>query len=215
MKKVLLGTTFAGIFLLLPGLHADGVQVSVEKGVDELKHALGWDTLNMTTIEKDSFGRVTLERNNDLVNRVKRETTWFADGKKESETVSVIGKTSGRTLYFSKKAWGDDGNILSVDIEDNAFKSRKKQIGGQIEKQQYENGRLIAENHKHYSATSDGWNDTFKESILYFDDGDMKQRVTENPVTGEKSREIWGEKSGVLGRVETTQNWDNAKSVWD
>jgi hypothetical protein len=190
-------------------------QASVRRDMDELKHALGWDTIDMKTVETDKAGRPTLERSDTLVNRVERRTSYFSNGAKDTEDVTVIARHSKKTLYSSKKSWNDNGDAVSADVEDDVFSRSGILRRGHNTEMDYQNGRLVGEVVKRYSASAGAWEDTRKQTISYYDDGDMKERVTEYLPSGGKTRESWGIKDGVLGRQETDSAWDVPKGVWD
>jgi hypothetical protein len=211
-KKLLM---LAVLLCLGMGTARAGVQRDVDRDVDELKHALGWDTLNMKTVKEDGAGRPTLERDGNLVNRVERETSYFANGKKATQAVTVSGKKSKKTLYFGKKTWSEDGAPVDFSAEDDAFNGDGKQMRGHIDDRQYKNGRLAYELKKEYSAVTGQWGDTSRRTVSYFEDGDMKERITEEPASDEKTRETWGAKDGLLGRKEFTDTWDSSKGAWN
>ncbi|HTB21805.1 MAG TPA: hypothetical protein VK914_03770 [bacterium] len=204
---------FAALGVLCLG--AGTARAGVRRDVDEIKHALGWDTLTMTTINEDKAGRPTLERDGNLVNRVERRTDYFANGKKSEQTVEVTSKHSKKTLFTEKSVWSEDGAPVGVTIEDDAFNGDGRQMAGRIDDQQYSVGRLTHEVTKEYSAGTGQWGDTSRRTVSYFDDGDMKVRLTEFPASDEKTRETWGAKDGVLGRDKSTETWNSSRGAWN
>lgn len=215
MTKYTLSKLATGMMTALLCLGAVSAQASVHRDMDELKHALGWDTLDMKTVEQDKAGRPTLEKSNTMVNRVERQTTYFSNGNKAEEVVTVIARHSKKTLYLSKKTWNDSGDLVSANVEDDAFSRSGEQLKGHNTEMDYQNGRLSSEVVRRYSASAGHWEDARRQEISYYDDGDMKERVTEYLPSGGKDRESWGAKDGVLGRQETDDAWDTLKNAWD
>lgn len=202
----------AASFLLVGGRVLDA---GVRRDVDKLKHALGWDTMNLKTLAENKAGQATLERDANLVNRVERRSAYFSNGKLSTQVTTVSDRKSKRTLYSGKKTWSEDGAPVSVAMEDDTFNGDGMQMAGRIDEQEFKGGRLFFEGKKEYSPGTGQWGDSSKQTITYFDDGDMKERLTEFPASDEKTRENWGKKDGVLGREETTMTWNSSKGTWN
>lgn len=191
------------------------LDAGVRKNIENVKHALGWDTINLKTIEKDAALRPTLERENNLANRVERKTSYHANGKKKSQSVTVISKTGGKILYESKNEWDDSGTIQASYVQDDAYNANGRQTKGQIVEKKYQGERLSSEVKKKFSPATGDWAVTYKQAISYYEDGDLKERVTENPQTGDKERETWSEKQGALGRKESKKKWNASIKQWE
>ena len=188
-------------------------QASAKRSFEELKHALGWDTINLKVITKDGGDRATLEREDNAANRVERKTSYHPNGRKADETVSVVSNGSGKTLYLGHKAWTDGGDPVSVVVEDDVYSD-----GGTLQKgltvdKQFKFGRLISEERKRYSARQKDWSPAYRQEISYYDDGAMKERVTQDlrPDDKDKVRESWGEKAADGVRLARTEKWDWTK----
>jgi hypothetical protein len=190
------------------------LQAGVKKDIENVKHALGWDTINLTVVEKDAAGRPTLEREINAANRVERKTSYFPNSKKASQTVTVVAKTTDKTLYTEKQDWNDDGTRKYSLVEDDNFIGKGKQTKGQILEKEFQNGNLTMELKKKYSHKKDNWDVTEKQTVSYYENGDMKERITETSPPEKKIRETWSEKKGTLGRKKTTHKWSTSKGEW-
>lgn len=212
--KASLGLLALGMLLGASPLQA-GMKKDIKKNIENLKHALGWDTINLTTVDADEEGRATFERENNAANIVERRTSYQANGNKNTQSVMVLSKTSKKILFTEKKTWNDKGDLDSDYTQDDVFKKDGRQMQGLIVDRNFKDGRLVAEMTKRYSADAAEWGLPLKKTISYYPDGDMKERITENPVGGEKTRETWSEKQGTLGRKSTTTKWNIPKSIWE
>jgi hypothetical protein len=207
-------TLLAVLMMAAAGLHA-GAERDIKKGFEDFKHALGWDTINLHSVEQDSAGRPTLERENNASNLVERKTSYQPNGNKDRQSVTVYSKSSKKRLFTEDKAWNDKGDLDSDRMQDDVFHKDGRQMRGLIIDKTFKDGRLVTELRKHYSAATDAWSLPLKQNIAYYADGDMRERITENPAGDERIRESWSEKEGVLGRKETTTRWNEPKSVWE
>jgi hypothetical protein len=205
-----------GLVAALLSVGAASAQASAKRSLEEMKHALGWDTINLKVIEKDKAERATLEREDNAANRVERKTSYHDNGRKSAETVTVVSNGSGKTLYVGKKAWMESGDPASVTVEDDVFSDGGKQLKGVTVAKEFKYGRLVEEERKRYSAKK-GWSPSFKQTISYYEDGDMKERVTEELASKdkEKVRETWGPKLGDAGRKASTEKWNWTKGSWN
>jgi hypothetical protein len=183
------------------------------KAWGNMKHALGWDAMNLTVVESDSAGRATLEREVNGANKVERATSWHGNGKMASRKTTVVSKESGKTLYTEKKNWDEAGNLEMAYEQDDEYKG-DEQVKGQIHEQQYADGRLTEETRKKWRPGS-GWELVYHQKISYYDDGDMKERVTEEPKEKEKKLETWGERENKLSqRKHDVKKWDEKTESW-
>lgn len=197
------------------GLDGASLERQLDNDFVSMKHAIGWDTLNMKTLRADSSGRPTLERSSDGPNRVIRKTTYFDNGNREVQTVSVVSKANRKELYSGEQKWNSAGDLAYSSSADNAYNQAGNRTLGETQVQNYENGKMTKEVKTHELPGSRRQRTTLVETVSYFDDGDMEQRIIEKPQTGEKTRETWSEAKGTMGmRTETTQNWIPSKGVW-
>lgn len=196
------------------GLMAAGAEAGVSKAMGEMKHALGWDALNLKVAERDSAGRPTLERDFNGANKVERKTSYHGNGKKAEQETFVVAKDSGKTLYTEKQSWDDLGRLEKIFIQDDAYHADGKQVRGESSEKEYDHGRLVKEVKKKYSAETGSWGTIYVQNVSYYDNGDMKERVTEEPPRDKKTKESWGDK-GAMGRKKTTHQWNASKNEWD
>jgi hypothetical protein len=190
------------------------LQAGIKKSVENIKHALGWDTINLKIMERDPAGHPTWEHESNAANHVDRKTSYQKNGNKDWQTVTVVSKTNKKTLYVDKKIWDEKGDLESVRVQDDVFHGDGRQMKGQITEQKYQDGRLIDELKKRYSPMTRDWGVTSKQAITYYADGDMKERLTEYPPSDEKKRESWSEIKEALGRKVTMASWDSATGNW-
>jgi hypothetical protein len=196
------------------GLAAGGARAGVSKAMGEMKHALGWDALNLKVVERDSGGRPTFERDSNGANKVERRTKYHGNGKKASQETLVVAKDSGKTLYTEKQSWDDSGRLEKIFVQDDDYHADGKQVRGENSEKEYDHGRLVKEVKKKYSAESGSWGTVYEQTVSYYDNGDMKERVTEEPPKDRKTKESWGDK-GAMGRKKTTHRWNASKNEWD
>jgi hypothetical protein len=57
---------------------------------------------------------------------------------------------------------------------------------------------------KKFSASAQSWDTVRVQEIEYYDDGDMKLRVTEDKVSGETTKETWADTKTATGRKKST-----------
>jgi hypothetical protein len=208
--------TTAGLLALwfflggLSGLHAE-----VRKSLDDLKHALGWDSLKLSVVEKDAQGRPTLERYSGKDNLVARNTSYYPGGEKTSKTVTVVSKETDQTLYLERMDWLENGDLESVYMKDNLYNKKGNPTKSRINEKQYVNGQLTLNIKKKYSSESGDWTMLYKQTVRYYKNGNLKERITENPSSHEKERETWTEKRDSLGIKERTRKWDELKNSWE
>ena len=181
-----------------------------------MKHALGWDTLNLKAVEKNDAGRPTLERTANAANKIERRTEYYGDGKKKkSQTVTVTAQDSGKVLTEEKKDWASSGKLERRLIQDNAYDDQGNQLKGEIHLKEYTDGRLTHQVKKRFLRDSGKWELLFEASFSYFSDGDLKERVKEEPLKGTKVRETWSaHENAVSKRKKTVQRWDGASKSW-
>jgi hypothetical protein len=190
------------------------VQRDVQKDVDKMEHALGWDAVNLKVIEADKMGLPTLERDSNEINRIERTTSYHSNGKKESQTLTVVAKANNKTLYHERKEWSKSGRLTEDNVEDDAFNGDGKQMAGLIDEQTDRDGRLTMEVKKRYSVATNDWGLVYKQSLSYYGNMDMKERITEDPTSDSKTQETWGPKYGDEDRKETTKKWDSTSGTW-
>jgi hypothetical protein len=220
-KKI--GTVKAALMAALLCLGATAAHAGVirdlnkdlDRDVDNITHALGWDALDLRTVDQDEQGRPTLERSDNLVNLVERRTGYYSDGQASWQILTVVSQNSGKTLYYSKKTWLEDGKVDSNYSEDDLFNGDGKQMKGGILDLQYSGGLLTFKVRKRYSPVSDNWGFTLKQTFAYYNDGDLKERVSVDPSTDEQTRETWGVRRGTLGRKEYVEQWNSSRGVWE
>jgi hypothetical protein len=208
-----LACVFSGFEQLHAGVQKD-VEVGLQRDVDEMEHALGWDTLDLKVLQTGGHGP-TLERNTNAVNRISRTTSYFDNGEKAKQEVTVVDKSNEKTLYCGKKSWNSKGDLTKSYEKDDAFNGDGKQVKGHIVDSVMLHGRLVTELRKSYSPTTDSWGVTLKQQISYYDDGDMRERVTLRPAADEKTREHWSNKDRLVGRKEVTSSWDSSSGKWN
>lgn len=187
---------------------------SIDRGMDKIQHALGWDTLTLGMVEQDAAGRPTIERDSNSQNRVERLTSYHKSGNRDTQTVTVLAKGSGRTLYSGKSTWSDKGDLESTHSEDLAYHGDGKQSKGRIVHQQFSLGRLMLETRQKYSPATQSWGEDYKQTLSYYEDGDMKDRLTERPGADKKTLEVWSVKKGALGRSLSLSRWDSSTGSW-
>ncbi len=197
-------------------VRANAVSRSLDKDYGELKHALGWDTVALKTVEKDSHDRPTLERDFNAANKVERKTSYFPDGKLKTQWVTVVSKSKDLTLTDIKKEWNHGGELEHSFVQDNAYNRKGKQDKGQIDEENYTGNKLAQEIRKVYEPKEGSWKTVHMVTISYYKDGDVKQKLTEKPQSGEKERETWSpDKAAAGGREKTTQKWNSTKASWE
>jgi hypothetical protein len=190
------------------------LNAGVLQSLENFKHSLGWDTFNLDLIEKDPAGRPTLERQNNTANLVERKTSYHANGQKNTQTFTVLAKGTDNMRTLDKRVWNENGNPESLFTQDNSFNSKGEQTQGQIIELSYNEGRLATETKKKFYNLTGDWALTYKQSISYYKDGDMKERVTERLPENNNKRETWSETKRSLGREQTTQKWNPSISQW-
>jgi len=188
---------------------------SIDKGMDEVQHALGWDTLNLKVVEQDASGRATLERDSNTINKIERRTSYHKNGNRDSQTVIVIAKASGKTLFTGKNDWSTKGDLENAHSQDDEFNGDGRQMKGLVVDKEMKHGRLMAETRKKFAAGTNSWGDDYKQTIAYYDDGDKKERLTEYPAADKKTREVWSEKKGAMGRKIHVSKWNSSTASWD
>jgi hypothetical protein len=104
---------------------------------------------------------------------------------------------------------------LAVSVEDGGFKRNKSQSSGRIDDRRFLDGRLVYAATKEFSPATGQWRDTYRQTMSYFEDGDLRERITEDPVSDDKGKETWGAKNAVLGRVETSETWNSNTGAWN
>jgi hypothetical protein len=187
----------------------------LDRDLDNITHALGWDALVLKTVDRDEKGRPTLERSDNLVNLVERRTGYYYDGQAAWQTLSVVSQNTGKTLFYSKKTWLESGKPDSAYSEDDVFNGEGKQVKGSILDLQYNDGLLTFKVRKRYSPITDEWGFTLKQTMTYYNDGDLKERVSVDPSTDEQTRETWGVREGSLGRQKHVEQWDSSSGAWE
>jgi hypothetical protein len=208
-------TGFFLAFALLASITVP-LPAGVAKAMDEVRHAIGWDTLDLKTIETDRAGRPTLETHNNETNKVERKTRYHDNGKKADESVLVTTPDSGKLLYAGKKSWSEDGTLTYLYAEDGSFSPGGRQIKGSIDEKKFDgNGRMTAETKKAFSSRSQSWSQVYGQDLEYYYGGDLMSRVTDDKGSGEKTRESWSATVGVTGRKQSTQKWNAATDAWD
>jgi|GEM_PF-2369853 hypothetical protein len=214
--KLLLAAAALSMAMGAVQLKANSVSQSLDKNYGELKHALGWDTVNLQTVEKDSQGRPTLERDSNAANKVERKTSYFSDGKLKTQWVTVISKSKELALTDIKKEWNQKGDLEHSFVQDNAYSRKGKQSKGQIDEENYTGKQLAQEIRKVYAPKEGSWKTVHMVTISYYEDGAIKQKLTEKPESGEKERETWSVDKSVSGeREKTIQKWNAANSSWE
>ena len=196
-------------------LPADSLGHKLDKGLGKMKHALGWDSMNLKTIEVDGGGRPTLERDVNADNTVQRITTYHPNGRKESQGLTVVSRANKKMLYEEKDSWDASGDIEHSYIQDDGFNKQGDQVKGSIREKDYEYGRLVKEVQQKYSPGADSNKVTFIRTITYYDDGEMKERITERPLDDDKQRETWIDEKSTLSSKGTHTRWVAAKGVWE
>ena len=208
------GAMMAGLLLCAGALQA-GLEKDLKKDVENIKHALGWDTINLTAIERDKEGRPTLERENNASNIVERRTSYQKNGNKDAQSVDVVSKSSKKSLFTEKKTWNDKGDLDSDLVQDDVFHRDGRQMKGLIVDRKFKDGKLVVETRKHFSPEAAEWGHPMKQSMKYYADGDLRERITEDPASDTKTRETWSAKEGALGRKSTTENWNASRHTWE
>jgi hypothetical protein len=218
MQKRLKQKDRTGFFLAFALLASITVPLpaGVAKAMDEVKHAIGWDTLELKTIETDRSGRPTLEMHNNQTNKVERKTRYHGDGKKACESVLVTTQGAGKLLYAGKKSWSEDGTLTYLYAEEGSFSPAGRQIKGSIDEKKYDdNGRMTAEMRKTFSGQTQSWIQVYGQDLEYYYGGDLMSRVTDDKSSGEKTRESWSATEGITGRKQSTQKWDATAAAWN
>lgn len=187
----------------------------LDRDLDNITHALGWDALVLKTVDRDEKGRPTLERSDNLVNLVERRTGYYYDGQPAWQTLSVVSQNTGKTLFYSKKTWLESGKPDSAYSEDDVYNGEGKQVKGSILDLQYNDGKLTFKVRKRYSPVTDEWGFTLKQTMTYYNDGDLKERVSVDPSTDEQTRESWGVREGSLGRQKHVEEWNSSSGAWE
>jgi hypothetical protein len=197
-------------------LEANTLTRKIDKGFGNMQHALGWDTVSLKTVNKDKEGRPTLERDENASNSIERTTAYHADGKKQNQWVTVVSKARGKSLTDEKREWNAQGELTQSSIQDNAFSAKGAQTKGEIHEKNYTNGKLTQEIKKEFLPKAKSWETVYMATISYYENGDMKQRLVEKPLSNEKVQQTWAEQEGAIGgRKETTQKWNIAKNMWE
>lgn len=196
-------------------LHADSIGHKLDKGLGKMKHALGWDSMNLKTIESDSAGRPTLERDVNADNTVERVTSYHPNGRKKEQRLTVVTRKDKRLIYDEQESWEASGDLEHSYLQDDAYGKDGDQVRGSIREKTYEYGRLVKEVQKKYSPGADANKVVYVRTITYYDDGDMKERITERPLDGEKERETWSEEKGERGRLFKHVKWLPSKNDWE
>jgi hypothetical protein len=196
---------------------AESLERKLDHGYGDVKHALGWDTASLRVVERDKAGNAVIERDSNASNDIERRTSYYENGNKKARSVVVVSKRGGKLLTEQKTTWGKAGQLESSYTQDNAFDKKGAQTQGLITERDYEGERLVHESGRAYSAEEKAWSIVHLEDISYFSDGDMKERIIEEPLTGNKERETWSESKGALGmgRKRSVQKWDLDKGSWE
>ena len=182
-----------------------GIGKTVNKAVFEVKHAAGWDAAGVKTVDADKAGRPTLEASSNSSVKVERQTSYHDGGGKDSQTVKVTAKDSGKVLYQGKKDWNENGKLTYAYEEDATFAADGSQEKGWIKEQKFDdNGRLTKEIKKKYKEAEKSWDNVYEQELEYYENGDLKTRVTDDKDGDGKVRESWGAKKGMTGRKKTT-----------
>jgi hypothetical protein len=211
--------TFSAILCLMTlsglPLRAGSIGQELDKSLGKLQHALGWDSLNLKVLEANEGGQPLLERDVNAENTVERVTSYHPGGRKEGQRLTVVSRSGKQLLYEKRSAWDSSGDIAHRYLQDSSFDTRGGQTKGSLSEEDYEYGRLTKERLQAYSPGSGANQTYFLQTVTYYDDGDMKERITEKPLENVKERETWGETKGAEGRSWATSKWAAFKGAWD
>lgn len=184
----------------------------IPRRVDNLKHALGWDNLHLDLVEKDAAGRPTLESESNKVNRVARRTTYYADGKKASQIFTVVELATDKTLYLGKRDWIENGDLGSTFERDDVFNAKGHPQKGWINERHFRRGRLVMDVKRKYSDETGDWTVMTMQTLSYYEDGDLQERITNTP-TSPRKWEVWGQKTGKERKL-TVKTWNSSSKSW-
>lgn len=186
----------------------------VSDRIDSMRHALGWDSLSLKVQEKDSSGRPTLEGETKGGNRMSRVTVYYPSGKKLSQIFTVVEIATDKTVYLGKRDWIESGDLDSSYVRDDIFNAKGHPQRGWINERHFRRGHLVMEVRRNYAPETGDWTTQYRQTLSYYDDGDLQERITENSPT-KKKWESWGEKAEGKTRKASVKNWNRTLNVWE
>ncbi len=213
MKKHFERSTVRGLMAALCLGAAALAGAGIPKRVAAMEHALGWDSLSLKVIEKDADGRPTLEGESNSENRVARRTSYYPSGKKAAQTFTVVELATDKTLYLGKRDWIENGDLDSSYVRDDIFNEKGHPKRGWVNERHFRKGRLVMDVKRNYYPETGDWLVLYRQTLSYFDDGDLQERITENPPS-KKTWETWGPKEGGAARKLTLKKWNAAGKNW-
>src|SRR6185369_7441218 len=110
--------------------HADIESRRLDMVFAKAERALGWDATDLKAVEKDLAERPTLERDSNALNDVERKISYRPNGKKQSQSFTVVSRIDGKVLYDKKEWWNASGDLEHSYVQNNAYSKEGNRIKG-------------------------------------------------------------------------------------
>lgn len=163
---------------------------------------------------RNSPDRTVENLSEDHGNLVDRKEVHYPGDGKASREITVRSNLKGKGILSDvKERWDRAGNLTYRSRQSNTLNADGVQVSGERSKSDFEQGRLTRETAERWDPDFRGWLETRVSTSSYYANGDMRQRVTEQPALNKKTEETWGP-PGALGRKKTTLLWDVRAHRW-
>jgi hypothetical protein len=168
----------------------------------------------LKVMQRNEHDKVLCEHGADDGDKVERTTSYHVDGSQALQETIVTSKLFGnRQLFNQKETWDKLGKLEFSFCETNLFDGTGNQEMGNRKTQHFEFGRLHSEIDEQWSPETKLWLENSQRMFAYYQDGDIKECLTVNPVNKEKKIENWGSK-GRNGRDKATCTWNADTCSW-
>jgi len=173
-----------------------------QAGVLEQWNESGTTRSSMDQVVKNLEG----PKENHAVQKIGR----YADGSKASQETTITSSLPGkRLLYAGIDHWTRSGKLKSTSRQVDTLDPNGVEIKGERKTVIFRHERVISEKQEKWDPDFHGWLETYDRTTLYYDNGDLKQRITMRPPENTKTKEAWGSHG-----EKTSQKWNEKKQIW-
>jgi hypothetical protein len=170
-----------------------------------------WNDVSST---HNSLNRIVENLSEDKGHMVDRKEVHYPGDGKASREITVRSNLKGKGILSDvKERWDRAGNLTYRSRQNNTLNADGVQVGGERITSAFTQGLVTREIAERWDPDFKGWLETSVSTEAYYDNGDLRQRITEEPAFNRKTQENWGS-LGLQGRKKTTRLWNKGSHRW-